>query len=173
MSTEKPVSNADDLPATDQSAALQEIEDNAEAALFPSFRDIGQGETTAKALELMAYEGKSSRTAAQAAGIEHRSLLRALRRPHVQTLINQIFKAMTEGAAHRAFTRMENLAETAQSEHVKESANKWIAGVGGLAPVKRVEGNINHNHTFGGFDYDDPAPDGGVVIDHASSGDDD
>lgn len=131
------------------------------AALPPSdvtFDGLGLGEKTVKALEAMAYEGISLHIAARKNEMKPQNLTRAFNLPHVRRVYNQMVMAIRQNAAMEAYIRMIDLSQTSASDHVRLEANKWIAGVGGIAALKRVEGRIAHTHTFGGFEYPEPEP---------------
>jgi len=110
------------------------------------------------AIELMASEGLTAKQAAPRAGMKLQSLQKALRRKHVIASVNQLSAEIRSGAAQRAFHRIDHAGATAKSEAVKLEANKWVAGVGNIAPVKRIEGRMSHSVTFGGFDYGETEP---------------
>jgi hypothetical protein len=127
----------------------------------------------ATALEHMAYEGVDLREAAQRAGIKHESAIKAMRKPHVKQALNQLIAAIRENAGQAAYLRLNHMSKTASSETVKMEANKWVAGVDGIAALKRVEGKHTVSHTFGGFEYgsrDNPdAIDAQVIDDGADN----
>ncbi len=77
----------------------------------------------------------------------------ALRKPNTLELLKQESKALRSSAAFRAFARMEHLAENADSEHVRMKATEWLAGLDGLAPVKRVDSRHRVTHAFVDYDY--------------------
>lgn len=131
------------------------------AALPPaeiSFRGLGLGKKTVRALEAMAYEGMSAHLAAQREGIRIDNFNRTFGKPHVRRVYNQVVKTIRDNAAVQAYLRNVSLSQTSQSDHVKADLNKWIAGVDGIAAVKRVEGRMHHQHSFGGFEFDEPEP---------------
>lgn len=94
------------------------------------------------ALSLMVYEGKSRKEAANTAGITDHGLYQALSRPHVKAYRNKLLADLRDSAAARSVARVDRLADTAQSEHVKLEANKWLAGLEGVSPVQRSETHI-------------------------------
>lgn len=110
-----------------------------------------------KAVQLLIWKGYSRSDAAEEAGLTEDGLYRALRRPHVQALLREEYEALRDGSVQRAFARQEQLAEAGASDQVKERANRWIAGVGGLAPVKNVNINAQVAHSYGGYSYDQDA----------------
>ncbi|SEO13330.1 hypothetical protein [Palleronia pelagia] len=83
------------------------------------------------------------------------SAVRAFRKKHVKDAYFQMVRELRDNAAQRAFARIETLSKTAVSEHVRLEASKWVAGVDGVAPVKRVEGRFSHDIAFNPFDYGD------------------
>lgn len=125
------------------------------------------------ALEAMAHKGLSLPLAAAEAGMAVVSLKQAFRKNHVKQAYNQLVMEIRENAGQLAYQRINVMSETATSETVKLEANKWVAGVDNIAPVKRVEGRFSHNVTFGGFEYGDEARDVTPDADQQSGGDDD
>ena len=140
----------------------------------PSFKGLGQGAKTVQALELMVYEGLDHKIAAQRLDMNPEVIAKALKRPHVKARFNQIHAHIRSGAGTRAYSRINHLAQTADSEHVQLQANAWVAGVEGIAPIKRVEGNHSVTHNFGGFTFGrfDQAKDITPHTDSASDGPD-
>lgn len=123
-------------------------------------------------LEFMASEGLGVKQAAVKAGMKEESAMKAFRKPHIKRLYNQMAKDVIDGAAQAAHLRINHTSKTAASEHVRLEANKWVAGVGGISPVQKVQGQHHHSHQFGGFEYDDPRPVDVTPSDYASAADD-
>lgn len=119
-----------------------------------SFEGMGLQKPTIRALERMAWEGTSLHLAAEREGIKPWTIQRTLKNERVKSVLNQIRIAATANMGQDALVRVAQLSQTAQSESVRLEGNKWIAGVAGLAPVRRVEGRFNVQHSFGGFAYD-------------------
>lgn len=120
---------------------------------YMSFDGLGLGVRTVNALNMMLTEGISLDLAAQRAGLYVSNLRRAFNSPKVRAVYNQHVKAIMDNAAIQAFIRIEKLTQTSKSDQVRLEGNKWLAGVGNIAPIKRVEGRFQHNHSFEGFDY--------------------
>ncbi len=91
-----------------------------------------------EAIRFMVFGGLSRQEAAAAVGMSDHGLRKAFHKPHVKKLHAQEVKDLRSGASIRAYSRMVDLAENSRSEHVRFRANVWIAGVGGLASVKKV-----------------------------------
>jgi hypothetical protein len=53
--------------------------------------------------------------------------------------------------ASRTIARAVNLADGAESEHVRLQANTWIAGLESIAPVQRTENVHVHQHLIPGL----------------------
>lgn len=141
-----------------------------------SFKGLGLAARTVRALDDMAYRGVPLPHAADTHGIRRDNLTRSFSSPQVRAVYNQIVKSIREGAAVQAYLRNVELAHTASSENVKLEANKWIAGVDGIAALKRVEGRMHHQHSFAGFEFggfDHAAPDTTSEVDDAQVIDDD
>jgi hypothetical protein len=138
----------------------------------PGVRRARISPETRAAMELMAHEGISLPMAAQRVGMLQVSLERAMQRPVAKAAYSQLVKQIRENAAQSAYLRINHLGQVADSETVKLEANKWIAGVDNIAPVRRVEGRYQVSHSFGGFMFDD---DGAVDVtpDDTSSATDD
>lgn len=109
-------------------------------------------------LVVMAYEGRTVREAALQIGWDADSAVRAFNKSHVKQAFNQLVSDIRTNAGQLAYLRINEMAKTADSEHVRLSANQWIAGVDHIAPVKKVVGNYTFNHSFGGFDYSEVEP---------------
>lgn len=110
------------------------------------------------AIEIMAYEGIDIRTAAQRVGVRPDSLKRSFKLPHVRNAYNQTVKDIRDNAAQSAYLRINNLAGTTQNERMRFDASRWVAGVDGIAPVQKVQGQHIHKHSFADFDYEDVTP---------------
>jgi hypothetical protein len=106
------------------------------------------------AIEAMAYEGLELPDAAEKAGLQVQSLKAAFRKNHVKQAYNQLVAEIRSGAAIRAFLRVNTLSAKAKSEDVRLRAGQWVAGVGDIAPIRRVEGRHSHHVSFSGFDMD-------------------
>lgn len=107
-------------------------------------------------IRIMAEEGASLPIAANKAKMTRDAAVRAFNRPHVKALYNSMIKEIRENAAQQAYMRINHLSETAESENVRLDSSKWIAGVDGLAPIRKLEGRFAHSHQFKGFDYANP-----------------
>ena len=127
----------------------------ADTAMRPSFRGLRLGGKTVQALEMMANEGVSLAEASKVVGIRKANLERAFDIPDVRVAYNKLIRHIRDNAAQEAYLRIVELSKNADSEHVRADCNKWLAGVDGIAPVKRVESKYHHTHQFGGFQYDD------------------
>lgn len=120
-------------------------------------------------IEEMVTKGVSLRTAADTIPMHYNAAKRAWRQPHVKAYYNSMVKDIVDGSAQTAFLRMNHLSETAKSESNKIDASKWVAGVGGISPLKKVQGSHTHHHSFTGFAYDDEEGEQGAIVDHAST----
>ena len=119
------------------------------------FTGLRLGAKTVEALELMAYSAIPLKEAADQVGIRRSNLGRAFDMPAVRQRWNELVRQIRDNEGSAAYRRISELSRTAASEHVRLEANKWLAGVDGVAPVKRVEGKFAHAHSFGGFTYDE------------------
>lgn len=109
-------------------------------------------------VRIMVEEGLPLPMAAEKANITRCTAVKAIQRPHVKALHNQMLKDLKDNAAQQAYLRINSLSITADSERLKYDANRWVAGVDGISPVTKVEGRHHHSHSFGGFDYPDLDP---------------
>ncbi|MEM9584825.1 MAG: hypothetical protein AAGA08_17065 [Pseudomonadota bacterium] len=112
-----------------------------------------------KCIDLMILEGLPLPLAAERADITRDTAVKNMRKPHVLQLFNQKVREVRENAAQAAYIRMSHLAVSSDSERIGLDANRWLAGVDGIAPVQKVQGSYSINHTFGGFVYPDLEPD--------------
>lgn len=110
-------------------------------------------------IELMAHQGLSIDKATADLGLNLEATKRAFRKNHVKQAYNQLVAEIRSGAAVKAFLRVNHLGEAANSETVRLEANKWVAGVGDIAPIRRVEGRHSHHVSFAGFGFDGAALD--------------
>lgn len=92
----------------------------------------------------MVFEGLRRDKAAAKAGIADHTLYQALRKPSVLAYLNSQQQVLRTSAAARSVARIDNLADEAESEHVKLNANTFLLGLEGIQPVQRTE-NIHHH----------------------------
>jgi len=101
-----------------------------------------------EAIRLMVEEGLTRAKAAELAGMTDHGLYSALRKPHVRSLRREILGNLRESAASRTIARAEKLADEAESEHVRNDANQWLASLDpATAPVQRSE--VTHHGNLG------------------------
>lgn len=118
-----------------------------------------------RCVEIMAHEGLPLHMAAARAKIHRDTATRNMRKPHVLELFKQMVRDVRVNASQAAYMRMVHLSTHADSERVRLDATKWVAGVDGIAPVQKIEGRYSHQHTFGGFEYEEHEPQGVQVTD--------
>lgn len=98
-----------------------------------------------EAIRLMVEDGLTRAKAAETAGMTDHGLYSALRKPHVRALRRELVGALRESAASRTIARAEKLADSAESEHVRNDANKFLASLDpDTAPINRNESTITH-----------------------------
>lgn len=107
----------------------------------------------ARLVEEMVHNALSRTEAAQRAGMTDDAARKALKRPHVKAYYNQAVADVRENAAQRAYLKIAKLSETGESERLQFDASRWVAGVDGIAPVQKVQGQHHHSHSFAGFEY--------------------
>ena len=119
-------------------------------------KNAGEPRITAKvrkAIHAIVWDGASRSEAAHTAGLKEDSLYRAMRLPHVLSALRQEFENRRTAEPFRAYARQVKLGESATSEDVQERANRWIAGVSGLAPVSKVAIQAQVSHSFDGIGF--------------------
>src|SRR4051794_27627072 len=85
-------------------------------------------------------EGALTRAdAAKHAGITDHALYCALRKPHVAAFRTELMRVFRESEASRTIKRVADLADTANSEHVRLDASKWLGEIEGIQPIARGE----------------------------------
>ncbi len=95
----------------------------------------------------MVEDGLTRAKAAETVGMTDHGLYSALRKPHVRALRRELVGALRESAASRTIARAEHLADSAESEHVRNDANKWLASLDpSTAPVDRSEVAVTHRN---------------------------
>lgn len=101
-----------------------------------------------EAIRLMVEDGLTRAKAAEIAGMTDHGLYSALRKDHVRALRREMVGALRESAASRTIARAELLADGAESEHVRNDANKWIASLDpATTPIQRSE--VTHHGDVG------------------------
>tara|TARA_R110002096_G_scaffold316691_1_gene511169 strand:+ start:1082 stop:1438 length:357 start_codon:yes stop_codon:yes gene_type:complete len=113
----------------------------------------------------MATEGLPLPQAAEQANITRDSAARAIKKKHVINLLKQRLKEVRDNAAQEAYLRINHLARTADNKRLAFDASRWVAGVDGISPVQKVQGQHHHSHSFEGFEYPDLEPIEGDAID--------
>lgn len=104
-------------------------------------------------VEIMATEGLPVPAAAERAGIARDTAVRNMRKPHVLALFNRRIREVRDNAAQAAYMRIHHQSITSESERIRFEANRWVAGIDGITPVQKVQGQHHHGHTFAGFEY--------------------
>lgn len=93
-----------------------------------------------EAVRLMVEDGLTRSKAAENAGMTDHGLYSALRKPHVRALRRQMVGDLRESVASQTIGRIDNLAQSALSEHVRLEANKHLASLDpDTSPVQRNE----------------------------------
>lgn len=88
-------------------------------------------------LRLIMLPGTSLADAAQAEALNPGSLSNALAKPNGKNLRRQLHKAVREGWAEQAEATIADIMRNAESATDRMRAAEWIAGISGIAPVKR------------------------------------
>ncbi|MGR3662523.1 MAG: hypothetical protein ACU0CA_15285 [Paracoccaceae bacterium] len=117
------------------------FEDEIRDFAAPSFDKLGISKTNAKALEAMAYDGISLPAAAERHNIRVQNLERVFNIPKVRTVYNELIAYIRSNTAQSAYTRINNLSVTTDSDRLRFDADRWLAGVGGIAPIKSKKGS--------------------------------
>lgn len=124
----------------------------------PSFKGLRLAPTTIEALEAMAYEGIPLRTAAERFEIRPSNLQRSFESPRIKAVYNQLIDYLQKNNGQEAYLKIKHMSETSANQRLKFEAAKWIAGVGGISPVRKATGKHQHEVLFGGFEYPDLRP---------------
>lgn len=125
------------------SAALQfDTEAHPKARISRKVRD---------AIRYMVEEGLSRPDAAQKANLTDHGLYQALRNPLVLAYRRELLEVLRTSEAARCIARGAKLADAAQSESVRNDANKWLAGLDGLSPITKTETVNTHRHLLPGL----------------------
>lgn len=106
-------------------------------------REVRISRNVRRAIDVMVFEGAKRSVAAQTAGITDGALQLAMRKPEVLAYMNTQQGVLRTSAAARSVARVDILADEAGSDSVKLDANKWLAGLQGIAPIQRSE-SITH-----------------------------
>lgn len=129
--------------------ALQTVTVQHERAAAP--RQVRISRLVRAAVDLMVEQGLKREIAAKQAGLKDHALYCALRLPHVLAYRNDRLRVFRESAASRSIARVDILADTAVSEHVKLGANELLMGIEGISKVTRSENVHTHQHVIPGL----------------------
>jgi hypothetical protein len=99
----------------------------------------------------MVLECLTRKEAALKAGLTDHALYCALAKPHVAAYRNTVLGVLRNSEAARTISRGVLLADTAQSEAVRNDANKWLAALEGISPIAKSESLNVHNHMHSGL----------------------
>lgn len=124
-------------------------------------------------LELMVHEGLPLPLAAQKVGMTIEAAKRAERRQHVRNLYNQMVDQVRKGAAQQAYLGIVHQSHSADNDRLKFDAKRWVAGVDGISPVQKVQGQHQVAHQFTGFAYPTLQAKDVTPVDTSSPGADD
>lgn len=91
------------------------------------------------AVDAMVMDCLTRKEAALKAGLTDHALYCALAKPHVSAYRNTVLGVLRTSEASRTIARGVKLADEAESEHVRNDANKWLAGLEGISPIARSE----------------------------------
>lgn len=125
----------------------------------PPLKQIQISRKVRTAVTLMVWEGSNRKEAAERAGITESALYKAMRQPKVKALYAAEMEEFRQSAPTKAFRDICTLADSAKSEEVRLRASMWVAGVGGVAPVKNVRVEAKVTHGFEDYDYAQDAKD--------------
>lgn len=103
------------------------------------------------AIEAMIDRGLPRHLAADIAGISDHALYKAMQKPPVIAYRLERLRVLRESAASRSIARVDILADTAVSEHVKLGANELLMGIEGISKVTRSENVHVHQHLIPGL----------------------
>lgn len=124
-------------------AALETVTVQHERAKEP--RQVRISGNIRRAIEFMVHEGQKRSIAAQNAGITDDALRKAMLKPEVLAFLNDQQRVLRTSARARSIARIDQLADDAESEHVKLQSNVFLLGIEGIAAVQRTENTHNLN----------------------------
>lgn len=107
------------------SAAAQK----AAALLKEEKKEIVLSDNQREAIELMVFEAKQRKEAAQAVGITDEAMRQALLKPKALAYLNECMEVLRTGARPRALHKIIHLSEKAGSERVSLDAAKYLDGM--------------------------------------------
>lgn len=129
--------------------ALQTVEIRPQSHARP--RNVRISAKVRRAVDLMVEGALKRQDAAQQAGLTDHALYCALTQPHVLAYRNDRLRVLRESAACRSIARVDILADTAVSEHVKLGANELLMGIEGISKVTKTENMHVHQHLIPGL----------------------
>ena len=94
----------------------------------------------------MVHEGKKLNDALQVVGITRDAYLKASYKPEFKHYLAEQMRVLREHAARRSVSRIDDLADNADSEHVQLEASKYLLAIEGTVPVQRTESVQHHVH---------------------------
>ncbi|MEO6022488.1 MAG: hypothetical protein ABIP64_05115 [Burkholderiales bacterium] len=103
------------------------------------------------AIEKMVDNGLNRAEAAKVSGLTDHALYCALRKPHVLAYRSDRLEVLRSSEASRTIARAADLADNAQSEHVRLQANEWLGGLDGVSPVQKSETIHHHRNVTPGL----------------------
>lgn len=129
--------------------ALETVTIQHESAKAPRIARISA--RVRRAVDEMVLLGRKREDAAKTAGLTDDALYRALRKPEVLAYLNSQQGVLRTSAAARSIARIDNLADAAESEHVKLQSNVFLLGIEGISPVTKTESVNIHKHLMPGL----------------------
>jgi hypothetical protein len=93
----------------------------------------------------MVFEGRKRPDAASAVDLTDDAMRKALKKPETLAYLRQQQQVLLASAGARSISRLDNLADSAESEHAKFKSNELLLGLSGLVPVTRSENTHIHH----------------------------
>lgn len=130
-------------------AALELLEINHPSANGPRLVRLSRNIKTV--IDLMVHDGAKLTDALETVGITRGAYLKASTKAEFAAYQQEAMRVLRKGEASRTIARAVQLADGAESEHVKLQANTWIAGLENIMPVQRTENVHLHQHVIPGL----------------------
>jgi hypothetical protein len=129
-------------------AALETLEINHPNANAP--RQVRLSRNIRRVIDLMVYECVKLPEALLKVGITRGAYNLASSKPEFVAYQGEAMRVLRSSEASRTIARAADLADNAESDHVRLQANTWIAGIEGISVVAKSENlNINKNMSPG------------------------
>lgn len=114
-------------------------------------RQVRLSRNIRRVIDATVFDGAKLVDALQTVGITRSAYNLASRKPEFAAYQQECVRVLRTSAAARSIGRVDNLADTAASEHVKLSANELLMGIEGISKVTKTENMHVHQHLIPGL----------------------